>query len=641
MSNLERHIDGDAGFFGIDTRTNPSSLKSGVLQDGMNIRLDLNTIQVRKGFARMLTDTLASTIGTVYGSGIYVQPDGTELIVLVVETGIYFFDILTEEVVSPLLPFPETNATYTSGIYTFNFQRKITSNVKVLQADNKIYILRGEANRYLTGDGTSNITGRVVSSGHLATVYCTEPHGLSAGDEFIIETPHIQLNGPTTYNPFVVKEVINGTRFTYSYTDTHTGNGAYVIQVANPVFCWDGISNHVDIVKQGVIDGTVFGNPTQCDFPPTSTAIYHKNRIYCKYSKDEIAVSDYLPDTSGNWVFDLTIQALTINQGDEQDIVGFHPWTKDEILVFKTNSIYSAKFSDNPTSPEVVLSTSYVRSLTFDIGCSAQQSIANVSGNVFFLSKRGVFLLEPQLDTNLLSNTTPMSADIQKYFNRINQKHISKSIGKVFNGRYYLAVPLDSSTINNCIFIYSLINKMWESIDTFPSQIAPNGLMIARYDPDSTESRLFLWTNQKGLFLFEENENDEFGELISGIPLEFFLPRDFGPNVYESSVINGRAITRRFIYNTLQQKRFVSVNADMDFNGQGVVQTTLNTYNQDTSNVLDISTSALQEDKTRRFPVRKVATGAEIQFDSLQGTPTIKSISIEAAIVGRNLKNSE
>jgi hypothetical protein len=294
----------------------------------------------------------------------------------------------------------------------------------------------------------------------------------------------------------------------------------------------------------GLVDGGT--SPTSCDFPPTSTAIYHKNRIYCKYSKDEIAVSDYLPDVNGNWQFDLTIQALTINQGDEQDIKGFHPWTKDEILVFKTNSIYSAKFADNTSSPDVVLANSYVKSLTFDIGCVSTDSIANVSGSVFFLSQRGIYVLDPQLDTNLLANTAPMSVDIQKYINRINQKYAYNAYGKVYNGRYYLAVPLDNSQVNNAIFIYNLTNKMWESVDTFPSQIIPRGLFVAKYDEVNTTSRLFTWTDNKGIYLFEEADNDEYGVLISGLKLDFYLPNVFTEDRYEYDVIDGYALTRSF-----------------------------------------------------------------------------------------------
>lgn len=636
MPNLERHIDGDAGFIGIDTRSNPITLKTGVLQDGRNIRLDLNTIQVRKGFARILDDVQASTIGHVYGTGIYVQPDGTELVVIVVSDGLYVFDILSGELFYNFkVPFPDTFTSIGGSVV----RRTINQPVKLIQAVNKMYILRGEATRYIEGDGS--VGQRVVSSGTTATVTCVSNHNLSVGDEFVIETQHNLINGPTVANKFVVDTVISNLSFTYKYASTHNGTSGYVIQVAKPVLVFDGIN--VNVVKQGIIDGSVYGgtSPTACDFPPTSTAIYHKNRIYCKYSKDEIAVSDYLPDTNGDWQFDLTIQALTINQGDEQDIKGFHPWTKDEILVFKTNSIYSAKFADNTSSPDVVLANSYVKSLTFDIGCVSTDSIANVSGSVFFLSQRGIYVLDPQLDTNLLANTAPMSVDIQKYINRINQKYAYNAYGKVYNGRFYLAVPLDNSQVNNAIFIYNLTNKMWESVDTFPSQIIPRGLFVAKYDEVNTTSRLFTWTDNKGIYLFEEADNDEYGALISGLKLDFYLPNVFTEDRYEYDVIDGYALTRRYIYNTLHQKRFASAGVDIDFNEVGVVKTSVITYNTDTQLLLDVSTASLREDKTRKFPIRKVATGAELEFISLQGNPVIKSYAIEATLAGRDLRNKD
>lgn len=637
MPNIERTSDGDNGFIGVDCKSNPASLKAGVLQDANNIRLELNTLQVRKGIETLISEEEFETTNDISGVHSYVKTDGSRYLVIISKDSLYLYNLNTAEIVGNY-PFPEF--------------REIAdgSTVNMVQAANKIYILRGEAERYITGNGASG--QKVVFSGTTATVTTSEPHGLVEGQEFVIETNSPTTSGPTVVNNLVVDTVVDNFTFTYEYALTYSGESPYVIQVCKPVLEFDG--NSVKVVKQGIIDGTVAGGSTatECDFPPTSVAYYHKNRLFVKYSKDEIAVSDYLPNEDGNWVFDLTIQALTVNQGDEQEIVGFHPWTRDEVLVLKTGSIYAAKFADNTDDPNVALQNSYVRSLTLDLGCVSQRSIANVSGVVFFLSKKGVLKLEPQLDTALLANTAPMSIHIQKYIDRINQNYAYKSVATVFNGRYYLAVPLDDSEVNNHVLVYNLTNEMWESIDTFDSLFNINGMIQTKLSNTSIENKLLYWNNRNGVYIADENnDHDQYGYIVVGISFNvydetvddygIFLNFTLEPIVYGSSEIHGFAKTRRFIFNTLQSKRFIAAFADVNFNESGVLRTSVNTYNPDTSNIVDTCSTSSQEDKTRKFPVRKVAVGLDIEFNSLQGRPQVTSFAVEAAQIGRNLKNQQ
>lgn len=787
MPNANRQSTGDNGFLGIDTRSNPSTLKDGVLQDGNNIRIDLATLQVRKGIKRLLEPSLCTSIGKIYGTGLYIKPDGKEYIVLVCEKALHLYDIETQAVSNSYeFPYMQVGAT--------KYHRSvIEEQTQVLQAVNKVYILRGETKRFIDGDGSVGQRVSATNGSTTVTVTTNLPHGLVVGDEFVIETPHAELNGPTPTSNFMVKSTPSVSSFTYEIPVAYNqnNNGPYVIQVAKPVLVFDG--SNVLVVKQGIVDGSVFGgtSPTACDFPPTSRAIYHKNRLYCKYSRDEICVSDYLPNVNGDWKFDLTIQALTINQGDEQEIMGFYPWTRDEILVFKTNSIYAAKFADNTSSPSVILADSYVRSLTFELGCVSLRSVANVGGVVFFLSSKGIYALEPQLDTNLLSNTLPLSINVQKYINRINQKFVHKSIGVVYNGRYYLGVPIDNSEYINHVFVYNINNKMWESVDTFPKdfatfsqsefnspyaiwnddvnktsvyitndwdandsgtfptaglllagdfinithvesgyfpwttginsnqqvqlgnnrtnyqtidfdikaetgiykvsqvittgELAPNyeviidgrirteiddtptsdtgivGLGVLKWSTvrsidlqnfiianNGNERRLFTIDSKNGLFLMEELNKDEFGEYTTslsfadftseGIPFSSF---QLSPTNYESRPINGYAKTRRYEFNTLLDKRYASVSTDLDFEEGGAIQTAVNTYNPDSYRVVDKTSSSVEEDKTRSFPIRKVAVGADVEFTSLYGRPIIKSVTIDATLVGRDLRNNE
>lgn len=626
MGNIQKNVEGDAGFIGIDTKTNPSILKEGNLQDGRNIRIEQQILQVRKGIARILDASQAATVGTILGTGVYRTSSGVEKIALVVSNGLYLFDVGTQAL---------------STKYSFPAGRTITSGpVQILQAVNKLYILRGEATKYIAGSGATGQNAVANGAGTIVTVTTVTPHGLVVGDEFAIETGHIQRSGPTTSNNFVVATVPTTTSFTYNLTVAHTGaNTGYVIQVGKPVLVFDGTV--VNITNQGIIDGTILGGttPTACSFPFTSTAIYHGNRIFCKYSKDEIAVSDYLPNINGDWEFDLTIQALTVNLGDEQEITSFHPWVKNNVLVFKDNSIYTAKFADDTSTPNIILASSYVENMTMDLGCVAKRSVANVGGQIFFLSKRGVYSLEPQLDANLLANTFPLSTDVQKYVDRINQAYVKNAVGVVFNGRYYLAVPLDDSTVNNYILIYNLNNKAWESVDTYPSTVNPFNLIVAKNGNTSIVNRLFFCTSVNGIYLAEEKNVDEYGATLTALTLPFYLPAWLNTTTYEELNIQGFIKTRRYMGGSLQSKRYSNVNLEVEFETTGALQTGIVTYNPDNTKVIDITTASVKSDKTRRIPIRKSAVGVDIELTNLQGRPIIKAIGVTTTDKGFNTTN--
>jgi hypothetical protein len=100
-------------------------------------------------------------------------------------------------------------------------------------------------------------------------------------------------------------------------------------------------------------------------------------------------------------------------------------------------------------------------------------------------------------------------------------------------------------------------------------------------------------------------------------------------------------LTRRYSFNTLQDKRFTSISTDLDFTSFGSVQTSVLTYNPDTSSVLDIASTSSAEDKTRIFPIRKVAVGLDVELTTLSGRPIIKSIVVEATQIGRTTKNKD
>ena len=621
-NNSIRKKQGDFQFLSIDTRSNGTALKEGVLQDGRNIRLELQSLETRKGLKQFFSDTIKGivlpTLGdSIIASGVRVRKDGTEEMVLVLKDGMYLYNMNSA---SPL-----------SSKYNFPTGRvAVEGKTQVLQAVNNIYILRGEAESF--SEGTSHHHANGVGQPWVIAVTTNLPHGLAVGDEIILESLHDEMSGT-----FIVLSLsgTNGFRVNSNYSSGTHNDKPVLVCKGRPPLVFDGFS--VNLTDQHTIDGSVDGLSQHCSFPPSSNGIYFKNRLYLKYSRDEIAVSYYLPNEQGNWEFDLTIQAFQINSGDDQEIVGFYPWSGNKVLVLKTNSIYEAIISDNTISPEIVLSQSSVKALTNDIGCVAKRSMGNVSGSVFFLSGSGVFALEPQLDVQLIANTFPLSKSVQKYVDLIDVNNSYKAVGQIFAGRYYLSVPIVLDGVSRIsVFVYNLNNRNWESVDTYPIGFTIDNILVARF---GSQKKLFFLDNKNGLFLAEELDVDQFGKTRGAKKLPQWVTFFLNEYEFDFSNIQMYAKTRQYNFETLQTKRFVACEMYANYGLDGAIAVTAHTVNPDTTVLADISTASNGEELTRAFPLRKQGTSIEFELTSLQGRPTVFTITAEATASGRDLKS--
>ena len=646
MPNAERLLDGDDGFLGVDTRMNPSVMKEGFLSEAINVRIEQMELASRKGIKSLLGEGEFSAIGYILGSTLYVDKSGTEKLALILSDGMYLFNPTTGGLSQKYIyPKEILNNVLTTKL--------VNGRVNAFQAVNNIYILRGSLERV--------IENATVSSGSnpytTITVTTLDPHNLSVGDEVSIETSHLPLNGS-----FFVQTVTSPTSFTYKLAVGHNANGPATVYVGKPPFVWDGSAN-LKVVSQNKMDGI------NSDFPICDTAIYHRNRIICKVSRDEIAVSDYLPDDNGDWKFDRTILQYTINEGDGQDIVGFHPWSQDKVLVFKERSIYELKIADNTDSPTVNLTDSYVKTLNNEIGCIARKSIANVGTDVYFLSQNGVYKITPQLDTNLLTDTVPLSRPMQKYIDAINADYVKFACAKVFNGRYYLAVPISYSeevdgeltgetvypNYNNRVMVYSTVNSSWESLDSYPDGFDIESMTIMRYNK---ANRLMFTDYDGSVFLAEELDKDEYGlsdsigpDLsrwvdflnenqqpirIQGIALSFSLEPQEG--LWQKNMIQSIVKSRSYSFDRFDQKRYSRVAVVGGTKSECGLLIGYETRNPDDAQPIDFVDDA-NNDFQSKTPIRKIGQDLRVVIKLLSGQFYLNGIKVDAVMVGRNIKD--
>ena len=413
---------------------------------------------------------------------------------------------------------------------------------------------------------------------------------------------------------------------------------------------------------------------TGAEFPNGSQILYYTNRLivaghshndptnpysYNDSSRDTICVSNYLD--FDHWD---EVDVFRFNSGSNDEITSVAPWTLNEFIVFMRNSIHYVNVgSGRYAVGDGLGSTASMNTLVSDIGCCAQRSVVQANGGIVFLSENGVYFLKPQEvgsneSVRLLTNADPLSKDIDDVIQRINKQYVQNAVGVYWNNRYYLAVPVNSedgvtiATQNNTVLIYNFILKAWESVDTYPTGFDVFAFAVAKKD---NQRRLFAFDSTDGVFLMEELNWDEYGEAtgtpklayrgVGAVPqYGFDLPASgvlLSSTAGTPNQIDAQLTTRRYIFETLREKRFATLESDL-YNYTG---SSLDTYalatNSDTNTLIDSFISGNNNDYTRRNPIRKIGSGLQLTFKSKSNRCSIKTINVTATPLGKTNKNSK
>lgn len=596
-ANNDYLVEAENGFIGMVSRLNPLELQPGQVQYAQNMRFDLGVAEVRRGTKRLTSGGVVED--EVLASGTFLNANGNECIIMVVEDGIYVYNT-TDETTSIKIDFPAGRTVSAADA------------IDVVQANNVAYIFRG------AGDPEQLVTS---ASQVDTTVFVDQPdHGYTTGDEIIITGAT-----PSYCNGSFIVTVLDSDDYTYAVDTTATTalTGTIYAKKAKSPLVWDGATT-ITVVPQGN------STPGASSMPPSDFGMYFKNRLVVKQSRDRLAASNYLDYNS----WDLDFDQFVINLGANDYIVGFQPWQEDRFIVFQRNSLYYAYIDPNAYSPgSAPGGNSFVQTLTAEFGCAARKSIVNAGEYIFFLSDNGVYLLNPSLDLKLLGNTTPLSDPITNIMSRINANYVSRAVAKVFNNRYYLAVPVDGSTRNNAVLVYSMLNKAWESVDVYPEGFYIDSFVVALY---GETKRLYITNVEGGIFLTEENDYDEFDGETGGPVLPFVLPAEITTS-FTQFPISGFFRTRRYFYNTYAAKRFSSGAIDVLCNAGDSLTITAEVSNPDnTSEVLNFSSSS-DEGYTKRFRIAMRGFGLDLVFRAILGRPTVRGLRVEATVPGRQV----
>jgi len=632
MPNTPYQTDGDSGFIGMASRDNPVNIQPGYVQFAKNIRMDRGNAAVRSGCRDLTLPSLITGSVNFRVSCDFLATDGTEYIILIANDGLYTYNTSTGNT-STKFAFPSRTISGTTYVRDID----ASDPCDAFQAADKVYILRGYSRNSvftITGSPAISRTGSTVTLDFGST-----NHGYAIGDEIIVYVPgHQDLSGS-----YFVESVPSATSVTYvTATSGNKSHTTFTCVEAKAALVWNGST--VSVVDQATATQYPYleGGDDVC-MPPADFGMYFQGRIVLCVSRDEIAASNYYEPN----IFDVTLDQFRINTGANDYIVGFEAFQEDKFLIFQRNSIYYAYLPPPAIAASIdrgISADSFIQTLTNQFGCSARRSIQLAGQQVFFLSDRGVYQLSHTLDLKLIGDQRPLSEPISDLINRINANTVSGSCGLFWNNRYYLAVPMDGSTGNNAILVYSLLNQAWESMDTYPVQMQPKNLLQALYN----NSKRMYAVSAGNYFLLEEEDYDEIND-GTGTPVLGTATLGTTGGATSATFVEGAAtipvdgqiLTRRYNFKTFDEKRFSGLQSDFVLNQGDDMTISVVITNPDTTVQLIRFGATADEDKTVRTRIGRRGYSADILFQSLAGRPILRSYSLDATVTGRNLVSAE
>ena len=525
-------------------------------------------------------------IGGIIGAGIYSSPrldNSNEYIVLAGPNACYLW---RDGASLQTIAYPTTD-TIVAG-----------DDIEIIQAFDKLYLLR-------TRDEPLIRLQTLTQTSGTATATTLGAHPYQTG-----EVVRISGAGEAGYLADFEITRISSTQFSFTVPSatTASASGQIIAQRVQPALVWDGVlANGFARVAQGSHPLGV----TYSRLPSTSTATFLNNQLVIARNRDEVLISDVFDAET----YDPVSKSFRANAGSNDHIVALHPYAEGQVLVFCRKSIWLATAAIGADGVSIDPANSSLQLLTDEIGCSARRSIATAGVFVFFLSDNGVYRLDNQFDLKLRGSTQTLSDPIADLIGGINAPAAHLSNGIYFANRYYLALPLGTSTQPNSLFAFNMLNQQWETRDTYGFPI--DRLLVSDY---GTQRRLFAATATGKLFLLDEQESGA-DDTQSGLG---------------TTGVSGLLLTRRYGFDSLNTKRLLRSKASvvLDAGAACTLDAVTTDYDADFQVAALTNTSGTTEDYTIKAPLRCKATALDLRFRTSAGRPILRTITAEATRSG-------
>lgn len=198
-----------------------------------------------------------------------------------------------------------------------------------------------------------------------------------------------------------------------------------------------------------------FGNVTlPANGPTAKYPIWAGNRLIYIY-KNTLIVSDILDPE----VFDVATGNVTLDPKATDEITSIILWQEQRLVILRNGETWICD-----TGPGLDVPDWSLRRVSATVGCRCHGTTVQCEADVMFLSEtgRGVYRMSQAPASEQEGVWQPVSADVQDYIERINWNACDSARATYWNDLYMLSVPLDGSTFNNFILVYSLTLGQWQ-----------------------------------------------------------------------------------------------------------------------------------------------------------------------------------
>ena len=490
-------------------------------------------------------------------------------------------------------------------------------------------------NMRLDGDIASVRKGIEFKAGNVSLTYSSGTEEVFASTTFSDPVTGTEFIACATKDKVILWNDQNDTGIDIAYPGGQTvasGDNASFVQAMEKLILFRGESKDPLEWDGDYTTPTAFtlknnATPTagRIECPSTNFGTFFANRLIVPQPSDSqytVIMSDLL-DTDNFYAAE---SQFRINRGTADRLVGFTPYLENQLLVFFRNSIHMI-------NNVAISSAAGVFEITRQHGCVARKSIAASGPQMYFLSDDGVFTLQQGLDpakglgvaiSKVSGEAVPLSRPIQDQFKEVNYAHADKAVGIVFDNKYYLAVPTGSSTTNNKVFIYDILNTAWTSVDSFPAGFAIDDFVTVLHGSNPQTRRLFA-VSDKGWHLVEEGTTDITGTV--------------GSASTTSTAISAKLKTRSFTLGNIDVKRWRRGQLGCEVSNGDQFTIKVNTIDPDRTNTVHTENATSSEEKLIRFGSgRARGYAASVEIDVQSGRPSFRHVSLEAIAGGANAR---
>ena len=522
---------------------------------------------------------------------------------------------------------------------TYPTGETVPSGSNVIQIFNKVYIFRkGDIALEWSGDITDTAFTLTANGDY------SQPKQLTPNDVDIVDG-----KATATFNDLAAMNGLKvGDAFTIESTgspSTFTVGDQFIVAERDDTNFT--ISFYVQLANQNNISGVILQQPVSIGLgfshmPAPEFGTYHQRRLIVPYQYDvsgtsgsaaitdrkildEVLFSDILDADT----YDRVYGTFRFNAGSADYLVGLHSFSDDQLVVFNRNSIHTVRNS-------LDLGSSISQLITSEVGCVARNSIQQVGNSMLFLSDNGVYGMNFIDLYNLRGQDLPLSSSIEGIMQRINREYVHNATSVYFDNRYYLAIPIDGSSVNNALVIYNFINKQWESIDSIDSPDWDfTHLVVGGAD---TQRGVYCINRNGGVHKYESRFDDRDNYVIQ-----------VGEEAV-STQVDSSVVTRMFVLNSIDRKKWNNFDLHIESSSTNISDGNLEAITENIDDIIDLGTISdlngeeipIAEDVSLRgrFGNRR-AYGLQFKLTATKGRPKFRSLKVAGATTFRSLQKAE